>query len=193
MENATQNVERGFFLAGIRSFSHFLFLGLSLVSLLIPLLVTLLQIFPSQRKLSLNGLPINRAVSHAGRAQRTEARVSCRLGAPARSPRFARKWRRQSQSMTAAHVQPIPPSPPVRFRRLLTAPFYPCAALTPRPPGRRGNGQVAPLPPPHCPRIPCIYCPGHRSGREGSPAEASRTQLRAALISGSSLGRRAGG
>lgn len=190
-----QNVKLGEAFPGWNALlcSHFLFLGLSLVSLLIPLRVISLQIFLPPQKLSLSGLPTHgRFPTRGGRRGTVHGVLPAREPQRASSPRFARKWRTQARSMTA-RVQPIPRIPPVASAQSppQQPPPPPRAELTPRPPGRGENGRVAPPPPLGCPRVPRI-CPlgtgaGGRGRRRRRPGPGSG-QPRAR---GSLLGRRA--
>lgn len=69
--------------------------------------------FSPSHKLPLCGLPTAGAVSHAGRVRGDVAEVSGGPGAPARSPRFARKWCTRSPAGPAGSppARPLPPGP----------------------------------------------------------------------------------
>lgn len=137
--------------------SHFLLLGLSLVSLPIPLHAPELQTFPLSAETSPYRPPQGRALSHAGRAQGSRAGgCRARRAPPARSPRFARK---------VAHASSLGD----RRAGPAHSPRTHCA-----PPTRRGpsalQAATSALPP-----NPADLPLGAEVGREGPPAEASGT------------------
>ncbi|XP_032720150.1 translation initiation factor IF-2-like [Lontra canadensis] len=102
------------------------------------------QLSSSKTTLLKECLPTAGAVSRAGRAQGHRAGVAAGPGAPARSPRFARKVALASPPLTAAPHQPSSPPRPFASARSPPRPRRPTgAALTPRPSSRGGNGCPA--------------------------------------------------
>lgn len=107
--------------------------------------------------------------------------MSAGPGAPARSPRFARKVALASPPLTAAPGQP---TPPVRFRPVSSPPpptLRSGADPTPSEPRRERAPRCCPLSP--APESRGSAPPGAGAGREGPPRRAARTQLPAARFS----------